>query len=317
MAKYILKRVLQAIPLILFISVLTFLLIQLAPYDAVDTITTPEMSASQVAARKAEFGLDKPIYVQYGMWLKNTLTGNFGYSIVNHSDIGKALSERLPATMILILPAYIIAIILSVVLGLISGFYKGRLPDRIIDGITSLVIAMPTFWVALLIIYIFSLKLNICPSIGMYTAGQPETFGNLLHHMILPCGTLVIALTPQMLKYVRNSTIGQLSEDYVMVQKTYGATNKEILFKHVLKNALLPLVTLIGMSLPMLVTGAFVTESIFAWPGVGPYFLAAINAFDYPIILTILVLSSTLVIVGNLTADILYRLIDTRIKDIG
>ncbi len=317
MAKYILKRVLQAIPLILFISILTFLLIQLAPYDAVDTITTPEMSPGQIAARKAEFGLDKPVYVQYGMWLKNTATGNFGYSIVSHSDIGKALSERLPATMMLILPAYTIAILLSVVLGLVSGFYKGKLPDKIIDGITSLVIAMPTFWVALLLIYLFSLKLKLLPSIGMYTAGQPETLPDLLRHMVLPCITLIIGLLPQMLKYVRSSTIGQLSEDYVMVQKTYGATNREILFKHVLKNALLPLVTLIGMSLPMLVTGAFVTESIFAWPGVGPYFLGAINAFDYPIILTILVLSSTLVIVGNLTADILYRLIDTRIKDIG
>ncbi len=307
----------MAIPLVIVISILTFLLIQLAPYDAVDTITTPDMSPAQIEARKAEFGLDKPIYVQYGIWAKNTLTGNFGYSIVNHSDIGKALSERLPATMLLVLPSYIIAIILSIVLGLVSGFYKGRMPDKIIDGITSLVIAMPTFWVSLLLIYIFSLKLKLFPSIGMYTSGVPETTADLIHHMVLPCTTLVIALLPQMLKYVRSSTIGQLSEDYVMVQRTYGSTNKEILFKHVLKNALLPLVTLVGMSLPMLVTGAFVTESIFAWPGVGPYFLAAINAFDYPIILTILVLSSSLVIIGNFTADILYGLIDTRIKDIG
>ncbi len=316
MLKYTLKRIAGAIPLVIFISILTFALIQLAPYDAVDTITTPEMSPAQIEARKAEFGLDKPVYVQYVMWAKNTITGNFGYSIVNHSDIGKALSERLPATMLLVIPSYIIAIILAIVLGLISGFYKGRWPDRIIDGMTSVIIAMPSFWVGLLLIYFLSLKLQLFPSLGMYTPGQEETILDLAHHMVLPCITLIIGLLPQMVKYVRSSTIGQLSEDYVMVQRTYGATNKEILFKHVLKNALLPLITLIGMSLPMLVTGAFVTESIFSWPGVGPYFLSAINAFDYPVILTILVLSSSLVVIGNLIADILYRLIDTRIKDI-
>ncbi len=317
MAKYIIKRVLLAIPLVIFISILTFLLIQLAPYDAVDTITTPEMSPAQVEARKEEFGLNDPLYVQYFMWAKNTLQGNFGYSIVNHSDIGQALSERLPATLLLVIPSYIISIILAIILGLVSGFYKGRWPDRIIDGLTSLVIAMPTFWVALLLIYLFSLKLQWFPSLGMYTPGQEETLADLASHMFLPCLTLVIGLLPQMVKYVRSSTIGQLSEDYVMVQRTYGATNRQILFRHVLKNALLPLITLVGMSLPMLVTGAFVTESIFAWPGVGPYFLAAINAFDYPVILTVLVLSSSLVVIGNLIADILYRLVDTRIKDIA
>lgn len=316
MAKYIIKRVLSAIPLIIFISILTFALIQLAPYDAVDTITTPEMSPAQIEARKAEFGLDKPVYVQYFIWAKNTLSGDFGYSIVTHSDIGKALAERLPATIILVLPAYLISLTLSVILGLFAGYYKGGKVDRIIEGFCSIVIAMPTFWVGLLLIYLFSLKLGWVPSLGMYTPGATETLPDLIHHMILPCITLVIGFLPQMVKYVRSSTIGQLAEDYVMVQKTYGSTDNEILFKHVLKNALLPLITLVGMSLPMLVTGAFVTESIFSWPGVGPYFLAAINAFDYPIILTILILSSSLVIIGNLLADVLYRLIDTRIKDI-
>ncbi len=316
MLKYIFKRILAAIPLILFISILTFLLIQLAPYDAIDSITTPDMSPEAIAAKRAEFGLDKPVYVQYLVWLKNTLTGNFGYSIVTHSDIGQALSDRLPATMILVLPAYIIALIISTFLGLFSGFYKGGKVDRIVETICSLVIAMPSFWVALLFIYFFSFKLKLVPSLGMYSPGQEETLSDLLYHMILPCSTLIIAFLPQQIKYVRSSTIGQLSEDYVMVQRTYGATDREILFKHVLKNALLPLITLVGMSLPMLVTGAFVTETIFAWPGVGPYFLAAIKALDYPVILVILVMSSTLVILGNLLADVLYRLIDTRIKDI-
>lgn len=316
MAKYILKRILGAIPLIILISILTFSLIQLAPYDAADTLITPEMSPAQIEARKAEFGLDKPVYIQYFAWAKNTLSGDFGYSIINHSDIGKAIADRLPATILIVLPAYLVALLLSIILGLTSGFYKGKLLDRIVDGMTSLIIAMPSFWVALLFIYFFSLKLGILPSIGMYTPGAEASLSDLIHHMILPCSTLTIAFLPQMVKYVRSSTIGQLSEDYVLVQKTYGATNKDILFKHVLKNALLPLITLIGMSLPTLVTGAFVTESIFAWPGVGPYFLSAINAFDYPVILTILILSSTMVILGNLLADVLYRLIDTRIKDI-
>ncbi len=316
MVKFTLKRILQAIPLVVLISIITFSLIQMAPYDAIDVITTPDMSPELVETLKKEHGLDKPVHIQYIIWAKNVLKGNFGYSIVTRTSISDALSTRIPATMILVVPAYIISLIIAIILGLLSGSKRGGVIDRIVEAFCSLAISAPSFWIGMLLIYVFSYHLKIFPSTGMYTIGQEETFSDLLMHLVLPCTTLSIAFLPQMIRYVRSSTIGQLSEDYVTVQKSYGATKFEILSRHIFKNILLPLVTLFGMYLPMLVTGAFITESIFSWPGVGPYFLTAISGFDYPIIMTVLILSSSLVILGNLIADILYCLIDTRIKDV-
>lgn len=315
MYRYVIKRVLQAVPLVILISIMTFGLIQLAPYDAVDAITTPDMSPEYIEAIKEANGLNKPIYIQYGIWAKKALSGDFGYSLVTHSNIKQALITRIPNTMLLVTPAYLMALIIAVVLGLLAGSNRGKIIDKVVDGFCSIAISAPSFWIGLLLIYAFSYKLNLFPSFGMYTPGPEPSFSDLLAHMVIPGTTLTIAFLPQMIRYVRSSTIGQLSEDYVMVQRSFGATEHEILFRHIFKNVLLPLVTLIGMSLPMLVTGAFVTESVFSWPGVGPYFLAAIRGFDYPVIMAILILSSSLVIIGNLLADLLYGLIDIRIKD--
>ena len=315
MQHYILKRLGQALPLILLISILTFGLIQLAPYDAIDGITTPDMSPQLIEALKEEHGLNRPVHLQYLIWLRKILSGDFGYSLLTHSSIKEALAIRIPNTILLVVPAYLISLVIAVVLGLLAGSRRGKWPDTIIDGFCSIAISAPSFWVGLIMIYVLSYKLGLFPSFGMYTPGARPSTGDLLAHMVTPGITLIAALLPQMIRYVRGSTIGQLSEDYVMVQRAFGARNGEIVFRHILKNVLLPLITLIGMSLPMLVTGAFVTESVFSWPGVGPYFLTAIRGLDYPVIMAILILSSSLVIIGNLMADILYGFIDVRIKD--
>ena len=273
------------------------------------------MSPQLIEALKEEHGLNRPVHQQYLIWLQKILSGDFGYSLITHSSIRQALAIRIPNTMILVLPAYLTSLIIAVVLGLFAGSRRGQWPDAVIDGFCSIAISAPSFWVGLIMIYFFSYKLNLFPSFGMYTPGAEPSTSDLLIHMVTPSATLTIAMLPQMIRYVRSSTIGQLSEDYVMVQRAFGAQSAEILFRHILKNVLLPLITLIGMSLPMLVTGAFVTESVFSWPGVGPYFLTAIRGLDYPVIMAILILSSSLVIIGNLLADILYGLIDVRIKD--
>ncbi len=315
MLKYILKRVLNAIPLIIIITVIVFTLIQLAPYDAVDSITTPSMSPSQIEAMKEAYGLDKPEAVQYFYWLKNVLQGDFGNSITSGNSISESLITRIPNTIALVLPAIIISIIIAVTLGLIAGYNKNKKLDKLIDTLCTLGISLPNFWFALILMIIFGGILRILPVSGMYTAGQEKNFLDYLWHLILPCTTLVIALTPEFTRYVRSSTITELSEDYVLVQKSYGATDFEIMFKHILKNVLVPIITILGTLLPMLVTGAFITETIFSWPGVGQYFLTAINALDYPVIMAILLLSSTLVIVGNLLADVLCSIVDPRIKE--
>lgn len=313
MAKYIGKRILNAIPLLLFITIICFTLINLVPYDAIDAMTTPKMSEELVQMIRQKYGYDKPVYIQYVRWLGGILSGNFGYSIVNGTNIFNDLAFRIPNTIKLVLPSYLTAYVLAIVLGLLAGSNKNKKIDQIIDGLASIGIATPTFWIAMLLIYLFGYKLKLLPIIGMHTVGKTD-FLDFLKHFILPYIVLTIAFIPDNLRYVRSSTITQYAEDYVMVQRAFGAYKSEIMFKHVCKNVLLPVITKLGMSLPMLITGAVITESVFSWPGVGPYFVKAINGMDYPVIMAILVLSSFLVILGNLISDILYCITDPRIR---
>lgn len=315
MLKYALKRIMLAIPILVIISIICFTLIKMAPYDAVDAMTTPNMSQHTINLIKAKYGLDKPPYVQYFYWAKGILKGEFGYSIVTHQSIAQDLSSRIPATIILVLPAYITALILAIILGLIAGANKDGWLDKIIDGICSVGISIPSFWLAMILVYIFGYELKLFPILGMHTIGRENSTADFFKHFVMPFTVLTVAFLPELVRYIRSSTIGQLSEDYVMVQKAYGASGIDILFKHVLKNVLLPIVTIVGMALPMLVTGAFITETVFGWPGVGPYFVKAIQGFDYPVVMAIMLLSSSLVIIGNLLSDILYCIIDPRIKE--
>lgn len=317
MAKYIIKRILTAIPMVLIITILCFGLINLAPYDAIDAMTTPNMPPETVELIKVKYGYDQPVYVQYIRWLDGLLNGNFGYSIVTHQSISADLAVRIPNTIKLILPAYLFAYLMAIVLGLLAGSHKNKWVDKLIDGLSAVGIALPSFWVAMLLIYILGYRLNLLPIVGMHTIGKEGSFIDFLQHYIMPFLVLFLSFLPDGVRYVRSSTITQYSEDYVMVQQAFGASKTEIMFKHVCKNVLLPIITKLGMALPMLVTGAIITETIFGWPGVGPYFVKAIQGMDYPIVMTILVLSSTLVILGNLLSDILYCLTDPRIKDLG
>lgn len=317
MAKYIIKRILAAIPMVLIITILCFTLMNLAPYDAIDAMTTPNMPPETVALIKAKYGYDQPVYIQYIRWLDGMLNGNFGYSIVTHQSIAADLAVRIPNTIKLILPAYLLAYVMAIVLGLLAGSHKNKWVDKLIDGLSAVGIALPTFWVAMLFIYFLGYRLNILPIVGMHTIGKEGSIVDFMQHYIMPFVVLFLSFLPDAVRYVRSSTITQYSEDYVMVQQAFGASKSEIMFKHVCKNVLLPIITKLGMALPMLVTGAIITETIFGWPGVGPYFVKAIQGMDYPIVMVVLVLSSTLVILGNLLSDILYCLTDPRIKDLG
>lgn len=314
MGKYIIKRLLQAIPLLLVISFIVFSMIYIAPYDVIDSIITPNMTLEQVALLRQKYNLDDPFLVQYFTWLFSILKGDFGYSLVSQASIGSELLKRIPNTMILVVPSYISALILAIILGLVSAANKGKFLDKLIDGFISIGIATPTFWFAMLIIYVLGFYFKIFPIIGMHTIGKEKDLFDLLMHFIMPYLTLIWAFFPRLARYIRNSAIEQLSEDYVSVQKAFKATKSEIFIKHISRNILIPIVTQIGMALPMLVTGALITESIFAWPGVGPYLMSATRALDYPVIMAVMLLSSTLVILGNLLSDILYSIVDPRIR---
>lgn len=313
MLKYLIKRILQAVPLLLLITVLCFVLIDLAPYDAMDAKVTDKMTPAMIEQMREEAGLNDPLPVQYLRWLKNLLKGDLGQSLINKTDIATDLKEKIPNTIKLVLPSYITAFLLAIGLGLLAGRYKNTWVDKLINSLSSIGLAVPTFFVALLFIYYFGLKLDLFPVMGMNSLGE-DSFEDFLHHLVMPYSVLVIGFLPDLVRYVRSSTITQFDEDYVTVQKAFGSSAGTILLRHVSKNVLLPMITKLGMALPMLVTGAVITETVFAWPGIGVYFTNAIRSLDYPIVMAVLVLSGTLVILGNLISDILCAIIDPRIR---
>ncbi|MBR4990811.1 MAG: ABC transporter permease [Oscillospiraceae bacterium] len=313
MLKYLIKRLLQAVPLLLLITILCFVLIDLAPYDAMDAKVTDKMTPAMIEQMREEAGLNDPLPVQYLRWLKNLLKGDLGQSLINKTDIATDLKEKIPNTIKLVLPSYITAFLLAIGLGLLAGRYKNTWVDKLINSLASIGLAVPTFFVALLFIYYFGLKLDLFPVMGMNSLGE-DSFEDFLHHLVMPYSVLVIGFLPDLTRYVRSSTITQFDEDYVTVQKAFGSSAGTILLRHVSKNVLLPMITKLGMALPMLVTGAVITETVFAWPGIGVYFTNAIRSLDYPIVMAVLVLSGTLVILGNLISDILCAVIDPRIR---
>lgn len=314
MIRYILKRILQAVPLLLVISFIVFTLIHLAPYDAIDAQITSNMSQEEINILREQSGLNKPFLIQYVDWLGQILSGNFGHSLVTHNSVGEEILAKIPNTISLVLPAYVTALVIAIVLGLLAAANKGKWQDKLIDAVASLGIATPSFWIAMIFIYVLGYQLNSFPIIGMHTIGKEGDFGDFLSHFIMPYLTLTIVFFAELTRYVRSSALSQTNEEYVVVQQAFQATKTQIFTRHIIKNVLIPVITQVGMSLPMLVTGAIITETVFSWPGIGPYITQATRALDYPIIMAVMLLSATLVIVGNLISDILYSIVDPRIR---
>lgn len=314
MIRYILKRILQAVPLLLVISFIVFTLIHLAPYDAIDAQITSNMSQEEINILREQSGLNKPFLIQYVDWLGQILSGNFGHSLVTHNSVGEEILSKIPNTISLVLPAYVTALVIAIVLGLLAAANKGKWQDKLIDAVASLGIATPSFWIAMIFIYVLGYQLNLFPIIGMHTIGKEGDFGDFLSHFVMPYLTLTIVFFAELTRYVRSSALSQTNEEYVVVQQAFQATKTQIFTRHIIKNVLIPVITQVGMSMPMLVTGAIITETVFSWPGIGPYITQATRALDYPIIMAVMLLSATLVIVGNLISDILYSIVDPRIR---
>ena len=293
MTRYILKRILQAVPLLLVISFIVFTLIHLAPYDAIDAQITSNMSQEEINILREQSGLNKPFLIQYVDWLGQILSGNFGHSLVTHNSVGEEILAKIPNTISLVLPAYITALIIAIVLGLLAAANKGKWQDKFIDAVASLGIATPSFWIAMIFIYVLGYQLNLFPIIGMHTIGKEGDFGDFLSHFIMPYLTLTIVFFAELTRYVRSSALSQTNEEYVVVQQAFQATKTQIFTRHIIKNVLIPVITQVGMSLPMLVTGAIITETVFSWPGIGPYITQATRALDYPIIMAVMLLSAT------------------------
>lgn len=316
MVKMIIKRMIQSIPMMIAISIVSFLLIKLAPGDPVQAYITPEMGPVQIESIRESMGLNSPIHIQYIKWLKSALKGDLGYSLVNHRPVAIQIIERLPATLGLMGASLVISMILGVIMGLISAANQNKIFDNIVTFTSYLGISIPSFWFAMMLVYVLSLKLKLLPSIGMRTIGVHSNW-DLIRHGIMPTIVLSLQNIAVITRYIRSSTISQLKEDYVIVEYASGASKREVLYKYVLKNAILPVITILGMSLPGLVSGAFITESIFGWPGMGQLGIKSIFSYDYPLIMAITMFSSFILIIGNLISDILYGIVDPRIKELN
>jgi peptide/nickel transport system permease protein len=318
MGQYLLKRLLQAIPLLILTSILMFLLIHALPGGPEAVYDNPNLDAAGRQALRASFGVDQPLPVQYLKWAKNVLTGNFGSSFSTNQPVSVVIAQRFPATLELFFWAFFVALLLTFVLGTFSAAYQGKTPDYIITTLSYFGISMPIFLLGLLMQNFFGVTLGWLPTSGTATLGYTFTPFNAwldhLLHLILPVTVLAITFMARWSRYLRTSMIDVNKQDYMRTGKAKGVGPTRLLFRHALRNAVIPLITVVAIDFGAVAGGAAITEGVFAWPGMGKLFLDSLDRRDYPVLLAALLLSSVFVIFFNLIADILYGVMDPRIR---
>ena len=313
MKKYILKRLLELIPVLILVSIFSFFIIQASPGDPIDNYVRPGMTEEQIEDIKEEYELDGSMAQQYFRWMSHIMRGDLGTSIHQNRPVVDIIAERLPATLMLMGTALAFSLMIAIPLGLWAGLRKNKRSDNIISLISYLGISIPPFWLAMIGIILFSLKLHLLPSGGMHTVNV-NTAADLLWHMILPAFVLSLNNMAIFTRYIRSNTISQLEEDYVQTAMAKGTGKRKILFRHVLKNCLLPIITVAGINIAGLVCGSFVVETIFSWPGIGRLAMDAVGNRDFPLIMGYTMFSCIILILGNLIADVLYAVADPRIR---
>jgi peptide/nickel transport system permease protein len=278
----------------------------------------PQLDPAGRAALRASFGLNDPLYVQYFKWVGNALTGNFGFSFATNQPVMQILGQRLPATLELFVCAFALALVLAITLGTVSAVRQGTMTDYSITTLTYLGISMPIFLFGLFLQDIFGVALHWLPTSGTATLGYTfSPFDTLLDHilhLIMPMLVLAISFTAGWSRYLRASMIDVTKQDYMRTGKAKGVSSAQLLLRHGLRNAVIPLITIVAIDFGSVAGGATITEGIFAWPGTGSLFLNSLEKRDYPVLLAILMLSGLLVILFNLLADVLYGVIDPRIR---
>ncbi len=318
MGRYIIRRLLQAIPLLLLVSIFMFLLIHALPGGPEQVIFNPHLSPEGRAALRTRFGLDDPLPIQYLKWLKNVVTGDFGASFATNQPVSQILSERFPNTLELFGLALLLALVFAILLGVIAAIRQNTVTDYILTTISYFGIAMPAFLLGIFLQDIFAVQLKLLPVSGTSTSGLTfDPFNGFLDaflHLILPVLTLSILFIAGWSRYMRSSMIDVVKQDYIRTARAKGVGTSSILARHALRNAVIPLITVVAIDFGSVAGGAVLTEGIFAWPGMGSLFLDSLDKRDFPVLLAILILSAILVIAFNLIADILYAVMDPRIR---
>lgn len=320
MIQYILRKLLLAIPLLWGVVTLIFILLQISPGDATDRFFTPETPPEVREMIMVKWGLDQPVHVQYGRMLGNLATGDFGVSIAQERPVFDIIVEKLPNTLLLSAVTLSVVIVTGLSLGIAQAIRQYSLFDNAGSVISLFFYSMPSFWLALMLILLFAVHWQWLPASGMVDAvmhdymNPGEQLVDRLKHLILPGLGLGVASSAGMARYMRSSMLEVVRQDYIRTARAKGLSERQVILKHAVRNALLPIVTLIGLSLPFLFSGSVLIEYVFAWPGMGRVIVEAIFTQDTPLIIACFFVFTLLVVAGNLLADIAYSIVDPRIR---
>jgi peptide/nickel transport system permease protein len=313
--RYILRRILEAIPSLLGVTVISFILLHIVPGNPVRLLLGNHWTPYRARILARNLGLNKPLYMQYLIWLWKALHGNFQYSYVYDQPVTSLILQALPHTLELVVLAVMLAHLTAVLIGTIQAYYANSVFDQVVTVLLYFFYAMPTFWLGILVIELFAIHLGWFPSGGITNPDNPNpNFWSYVYHLVLPVLTLMITSMAGWARYMRSSMRETLVQDYIRTARSKGAGEFRVLFVHALRNSVLPLITLFGLSLPALLGGALVVEEIFDYPGMGLLYWNAANSRDYPVLLAIIVFLGIVTILGNLIADLLYALVDPRIS---
>jgi len=312
MARYLIRRVCELVPSLLLATVLVFLIINASPGDPVKMKLGTEATPEQIEAERAKLGLDRPLPVRYAIWLRDVVRLDLGRSFINRQEVWSLIRQRFPATLELALLAMAVAVLVGVPLGAVAALNQNGKVDSFVTGFNALGLSVPVFWLGLLLIMFFSVHLGWLPPSGRgdLTAHPWEAWKNLA----MPVVCLAFYSCSVFARFVRSALIDALGSDYVRTARAKGLTEGAVLFRHVLRNALIPIVTVMGISFGQLLGGAVITESVFSWPGMGRLLVSGIMNKDYSVVQGVLLITVTLFMLVTLCVDILYAYLDPRIK---
>jgi peptide/nickel transport system permease protein len=311
-ARVVARRLLIAVPMLFGMSIVVFLILRLAPGDPVRAILGTQATPELVRSMRTDLGLDDPIYAQYTSWLGGILTGDFGTDFRTSDSIGSMLVDRLPVTLELAAMSLLIAVVVAIPLGTLAAVRRGRATDRVAQTSSMLGVSVPDFWLGIMLVLVFSLTFGMLPSSG-YVPFREDPVENL-RHLILPAVSLAAGLAAVLIRLTRSAMVEALQQDYVRFCRMKGVPERSIVVKHALRNAAVPIVTVIGMQAGYLLGGAIVIEQIFSLPGVGRLVLDSVLQRNYPVVQSSVLVIGLMFIVSNLLADVLYAVINPRLR---
>ena len=326
MTSYLVRRLLGAVPLVLGVATLVFFVVNLAPGDPVQVLIGPGMRADVIEQMRADFGLDQPVHVRYVRWVAALVRGDFGYSFSHNRPVASVIGDMLPNTLLLSGLALGVAFAVGMLLGVVQAVRQHSLADSVLSVVALFFYSMPSFWLALMLILTFSLYARnvwdwplFFPPSGRVSVDHAflSPWGRLtdrVMHLVLPVASLSLVLAAGVARYMRGSMLEVVRQDYVRTARAKGLPERRVVFRHALRNALLPIVTLLGLYLPVLFSGTVFIETVFAWPGMGKTIVDAIGTRDYPLVMACSFIFAVMVVAGNLVADVLYALVDPRIR---